>query len=498
MLMLYLFITLTGCVLVKKAGNFMFKKIFSVSFGLAMILTSSVQAAYGSSSFSVASKASGGGQVKIVPVSTSYSLAVWTEWKSPTSYSLMSAKVSSAGKFSPAVKIASLTTTFQSAPHYEVAVSPKKSIQVAWVNSKKSVEYNENYYTSDLMFTSSTDGAKWATPAKAVNSRKINQEFCGQQTCGYVVTAFGYDRSNRLHLLYAMSVLRTKISIMSTSTADLKTWTKPTSANTGQGQGATAQIAPTATGLIAAGIGASNQGFGIWASVKATSKSATWSAPTQIAASCSIVCSIVGLHLIPSRSGDVTAAWLETTATQSYVQLNKVVWSHTTKKWGPKTTVYTGTSLITGAPYQTIAWGQHVTFAQNGDSYAFSWLENDANTNAEDFKVAVFNNGAFSNVLNTHHRDVFGAGQLFFEQYGLAVSPTGAVVEVLADIISGTAFISEVSANSVAVETPLLVDLPTFGDSAVTYNANGKLLLLQVSSNQVTNSLSRMIAILNH
>mgnify|MGYP006268406461 CR=1 FL=1 len=471
-------------------------RLTAVALGFAAVFGGTSAAQASNTLTSTSKVAGGGGNITLVPVSTTYSLAVWAEWKSATNYALMSAKVSAAGKFSPAVKIADLTTAFQKAPHYEVAVSSKKSIQIAWVNSNKTVEYGANYYHSDLMFVSSADGAKWTKPVKAATSGKTSQAFCGQLNCGYSVTAFGYDKSNRLNLIYAMSASLTKISIMSTSTADLKTWAKPTLVMGSQAQGASAQIASTPSGLIAAGVSSSNVGPGVWVSVKAKSSTTTWPAATQIAAACQ-ACSLVGLHLISSTSGDVTAAWLETTAAHSTVQLNTAVWSHTTKTWGAKTTAYTSTAAIDGFPLQSLAWEQHAAQAQNGNSFAFTWLEHDAASNSADYKAAVFSNGVFSSVLSVHHQDVFGAPG-FFERYGLAVSTAGVVDMVLADIVNNTVFVSEVSATSPAIETPLLVDLPSFADSAIAFNANGKLLVMQESKNQITNALSRMISILNH
>jgi hypothetical protein len=477
----------------------MFRKLGSITVGLVIILASSFQPANASSSISVSSKAPTGGALglSLVPVSTTYSLAVWAEAKSPSSYKLMAAKVSAAGKFSPATKVADITSAFQTLPHFEIAVNPKKSTQIAWVNSSKTVEYGTTYYHSDLMFTSSADGAKWSKPAKAATSGKTSKDFCSQAVCGYVVTALSYDKSNRLNLIYAMSASMTKISIIATSTLDLKTWTKPTLVIGSRLSwlAPTTRIAPTATGLIAAGLDISSQRDGIWASVKAKSSATTWSTATLIASACAVTCHMSLIHLIPSSNGDVTVAWLETTAARSTLQLNSVAWSHVTKTWGAKTTLYTGQSIVS-YPYD-----QYANHAQNGNRYVFTWAENQldtnaANFNALDYKAAVFTNGVFSNILDVHHQDAQGTPGSYWRS-GLAISSTGVVDEILADLADSTAFVSEVSATSPAVETTLLVDLPTLSGSTLAYNANGKLLVMQISGNQITTAMSRMISILN-
>jgi hypothetical protein len=442
--------------------------------------------------------------MSLFPVSNAYSLAVWAEAKTPSSYKLMAAKVSAAGKFSPATKVADITSAFQTLPHFEIAVSPKKSTQIAWVNSSKTVEYGTTYYHSDLMFTSSADGAKWSKPAKAATSGKTSMDFCSQAVCGYVVTALSYDKSNRLNLIYAMSASMTKISIIATSTLDLKTWTKPTLVIGSRVSwlAPTTRIAPTATGLIAAGLDISSQRDRIWASVKAKSSATTWSAATQIASACAVTCHMSLIHLIPSSNGDVTVAWLETTAARSTLQLNSVAWSHVTKTWGAETTLYTGQSMVNYPYEESSDVNQNANHAQNGNRYVFTWAENQldtnaANFNALDYKAAVFTNGAFSNILDVHHQDAQGTPGSYWRS-GLAISSTGVVDEILADLADSTAFVSEVSATSPAVETTLLVDLPTLSGSTLAYNANGKLLIMQTSSNQNAATASRMISILNH
>jgi len=447
------------------------------------------------------------GGLSIFPVSNSLSLSVWYERvANSTGFKLMTSKVSATGVQSTPVKAADVAFAFSKAPYiqtdtprFAVAVSKKKAIQIAYLNTYTANTGFAQIYTYEINVISSTNGTTWSKPVRAVKRGVTLASNCGH-VCGYIVTSLTYDKSNRLHLVYAFGKEQSKTSLMSTSSLDLKTWAKPAViiANQNPYYAARVEVAPSATGLVAAGLSHTNAGDAVWTSVKATSSSTSWGVAAEQAAACAN-CSINSVHVIPQASGDVTLTWLETTAGYSPLQLNAMVWSHTSKTWGAKTNIYTSVESVSGLQSGLSGPGLTPIISQNGKYFAFAWFEATWINNMygpTDFKAVVVKDGVFGPVMSMHQQTGFGIPSSF-QALGISVGPTGSVALFLGDYLSNP-FMTEASDVSPAAETQLPAEFSNFGGIAGTYNVNGKLLILELSVNQINTTTSRTVSVVTH